>query len=242
MTLSQERAFERCKEKCPGPDKCPNGGIILYKAQGGLERAFYCPLYQSWRKQIELQSKITASLPRRFWDKGFHNFEKLTEDLVIAYDTAKKFAESQAYMRGSNLILLGGYGVGKTHLASAVAKHAIEHGRIAAFIPAPHMAAGSLPDISERFNAMKDADLVVIDDFSTELEHKAVSRELFVLVNYRYEVEKGMVITSNLKPEDFRLAVGDRIFDRLAERSVIVYIQDAESYRVRKRQKYVGWL
>lgn len=241
MSLSQEKAFKLCKEKCPGPSKCPTGGIIFYKAPGGQEKAFWCPFYQNFRRQIEIEKRVMDSIPRRFWNRGFHNFERLTEDLSLAYTMALKFAESEAYMSGSNLIILGPYGVGKTHLAAAIARRAIEGGRTVAFVPAPHLSAGTLNDISDRFRAMKDADLIVIDDFSTELDHKALARELFALVNYRYEAEKGIVITSNLSPEAFREAVGDRIFDRLAERSVIVEIRDATSYRMRRRDRYIDW-
>ncbi len=61
-------------------------------------------------------------------------------------------------------------------------------------------------------------------------------------MNYRYEAEKGTIITTNLSPKVLKDSLGDRIFNRVQERTAIVRISDVESYRKTRRKEYVEWI
>lgn len=174
------------------------------------------------------------TIPKKFWDRTFENFEPRSEDLAIALSIAIKYTEKQAWERGANLIFLGPYGTGKTHLAAAITRSAITQGSTAAFITAPR--------IQINFDAIKDVDLITIDDVTNEANDQDALKKLFFLINYRYEAEKGLVITSNLSLEMFKKLMGERIFDRLYERTTFVVIKDVGSYRKIKREQYLDWL
>ncbi|MHC1587588.1 MAG: ATP-binding protein [Candidatus Syntropharchaeia archaeon] len=236
--------MEKCRSNCPGPENCPFGGALYYQPENDVYGPYYfkCEIYERWIKQVELERKVMDTIPKKFWDKRFANFQALSEDLTMALSAARKYAEKEAWTKGANLIILGGYGTGKTHLAAAITRKAIEKGYTAVFLTASSLVLGSIEEIQEKFRIIRDTDLVVIDDFSNEIEHKLALQEIFQLINYRYEAEKGMVITSNLNPAKLKEVLGDRIFDRIVERSVIVHIKDAESYRWKKRRKYLEWL
>jgi DNA replication protein DnaC len=182
------------------------------------------------------------SVPKKFWDKTFNNYIGLSKDTKLALNISKKYAKANAWNTGSNLIILGSYGTGKTHLAASIVRYAISKGQNAVLVTAPSLASGSIDDIRERFRHIPNIDLIAIDDFSNESEHKMVAREIFDLLNYRYEAERGIVLTSNLTPKDLRESLGDRVFDRVLERTLILHIKDIGSYRKTKREKYLEWV
>lgn len=211
-------------------------------SRDGHAIAFDCPMYTKWRKQIEFEKKVMDSVPKKFWDKTFQNFKSTSEDLEFALDTSKKYAAKRAWEKGANLIIFGKYGVGKTHLAASIIHEAIKHNSNAVLVTAPSLSIGNIDDIRERFRRIRDVDLMAIDDFSSETSHKMVAQEIFELINYRYESEKGMVMTTNLTAKELKDSLGDRIFDRVQERTVMVEISDVESYRKKKRREYISWM
>ncbi|WP_273229083.1 ATP-binding protein [Kosmotoga pacifica] len=182
------------------------------------------------------------AIPKKFWDKNFDNYIPVSEDTKTALEVCRKYSSAKAWRTGSNLIILGTYGIGKTHLAAAIVRFAITQGDNAVLVTAPSLASGSIEDIRERFKHIRNVELIVIDDFSNEAEHKLVAGEIFELINYRYEAECGLVITSNLTPSNLKEALGDRVFDRILERTLILHIKDVDSYRKRKREKYLEWM
>ncbi len=245
---TKNKAFEKCKATCPGPDKCPQGGALFYSPVRSVNElpygpySFECEIYRVWRKQIELERKVMDSVPKKFWDKSFLNFNAHSADLSFALEISKKYAHKRAWKSGANLVLLGKYGVGKTHLAASIIRQATSDGDNAILSTASSFANGDIKKIRERFKEIRGVDLVAIDDFSVETSHKMIAQEIFELINYRYESEMGMVITTNLSPNELKNSLGDRIFDRVQERTVMVEISDAESYRKRRRKGYVEWM
>jgi len=239
-SLSQKQALEECRSKCPGPQKCGTGGLIEYVENGIMTRVF-CPVMERYLSQVKIQQKIMNALPKNFWDRTFATFLPRTPDLKAALLAARKYTGKKAWKIGANLVFLGGYGTGKTHLAAAIVSDAISEGSTAAFVTSTSLT-GSIQEISKKFEELKTIELVAIDDVAVEQENKIVMQKMFELINYRYEAELGTVMTSNLNPKEFKDLMGERIWDRLAERVFIAYIQDAESFRKQRRDEYVDWL
>lgn len=241
---SQQEAVSKCLKSCPGPEECPVAGVLYFQPTDDIygPYSFKCPRYAKWKKQVELEKKVMESIPKKFWDKTFDNYVPLSNDTRNALSVCKKYSQFQAWKTGSNLILLGAYGTGKTHLAAAIIRSAISKGNNAVLVTAPSLASGTIDDIRERFKCIRDVDLIAIDDFSNESEHKLIAQEIFELINYRYEAEKGLVMTSNLSPNELKESLGDRVFDRVLERTLILHVKDVGSYRKNKREKYLEWV
>lgn len=241
---SKEEALRICRENCFSPEKCPFGGEILYQPEDDKYGPYFveCPIYAKWKLQMELNQKIMDIIPRKFWDKSFENFKPYNEELKKVLNVAVKYVADKAYLKGTNLIFLGGYGVGKTHLAAAIVKEVIKDGCNAVFIVTSSLTFASIEEIREKFGRIRDVDLVVLDDISAEAEHKVVLSEIFNLLNYRYEDEKGLVLTSNLSPSEFKEALGERMMDRLIERSIFLNISKTKSFRRRKRSDFLDIL
>lgn len=139
------------------------------------------------------------------------------ENLKEAYAKARSFAEDpQGWM-----VLLGGYGCGKTHLAAAIANYCLEHGHATLFIVVPdlldHLRAtyrpGSAVSYDERFDAVVTAPLLILDDLGTQYATPWAREKLYQLFNSRYNARLPTVITSNRSLEEIDARLRSRMSD-----------------------------
>jgi DNA replication protein DnaC len=117
------------------------------------------------------------------------------------------YAICQAYAQNPQgwLILMGGNGSGKTHLAAAIANSQIENGqRDTMFVSVPnlldHLRATFSPQAAtsydRRFDEIKNIPLLILDDMGTESATPWAREKLFQLLNYRYDAALPTVITT----------------------------------------------
>ncbi len=110
------------------------------------------------------------------------------------------------------LAITGTYGCGKTHLAAAIANEVTNRGESALFVVVPdlldHLRAtfnpNSLTPYDKRFDEIRKAPLLVLDDLGTESATPWAEEKLYQLFNYRYNARLPTVITMaqevDLKP------------------------------------------
>ena len=95
---------------------------------------------------LDCHARLAGMTFDSFVPEGYGLPPDRAANLRLAFDTARQFAESP----GGWLILLGGYGCGKTHLAAAVANRVIERGQAVLFVVVPdlldHLRATFSPD------------------------------------------------------------------------------------------------
>ena len=142
--------------------------------------------------------------------------ELQANSLEMAYNQARHYAES---LNGW-LFLQGGYGAGKTHLAAAIANFAVGMGVPTLFLTVPDLLdtlrfsyAGDENTFEERFNDIRNAKLLVLDDFGTQNATGWAQEKLFQIVNYRYINKLPTVITSNLALDEIEPRIRSRISD-----------------------------
>ncbi len=136
--------------------------------------------------------------------------------LEMAYNQARHYAES---LNGW-LFLQGGYGTGKTHLAAAIANFAVGMGVPTLFLTVPDLLdtlrfAYNDDDTTfeERFNDIRSARLLVLDDFGTQNATGWAQEKLFQIVNYRYINKLPTVITTNLALDEIEPRIRSRLAD-----------------------------
>lgn len=151
--------------------------------------------------------------------------------LAAAMDAAHAFAEAPEGW----LVLHGGYGCGKTHLAAAIVNHRLKRGQSTLFLVVPdlldHLRGTFAPDSSiaydDRFETIRDAGVLVLDDLGAQAPTPWAGEKLFQLLNHRYNAELPTVITTNQNLDDLddrlRSRLGHFGFVRLFEISAIDY-------------------
>ena len=142
--------------------------------------------------------------------------ELQANSLEMALNQARHYAQS---LNGW-LLLQGGYGCGKTHLAAAVANYAVSMGVPTLFLTVPDLLdtlrfAYNDEDITfeSRFDEIRNAKLLVLDDFGTQNATGWAQEKLFQIVNYRYINKLPTVVTTNLLLDEIEARIRSRLSD-----------------------------
>ena len=145
---------------------------------------------------------------------------------------------------GENLILYGSTGLGKTFVCNCIAKELLDSGKMVLYLSAGQLFRKleelrfSKEDENEREDwdrELLDADLLIIDDLGTEFSTLFTATELFRIINDRKLLEKSVVISTNLSPEEMTNLYSDRITSRFREYGSIKFF--GEDIRVVKKRK-----
>ena len=160
--------------------------------------------------------------------------------LYDAFDSSEEFARN---LKGW-VLLEGSYGCGKTHLAAAIANHAVHNGVPTLFITVPDLLDSlrfsfSNPETSfeARFEDIRNADLLVMDDFGTQNATPWAQEKLFQIINYRYINKLPTVITTNMILDE----IESRIRSRLQDSEFVKYVRiTAPDYRRPKETSNPG--
>lgn len=145
----------------------------------------------------------------------------------------------------SNVLFLGPPGVGKTHLAVALAGEAIRAGFSAQFITAHDLVsdlgkAAREGRLDRRLRAYVSPKVLVIDEVGYLPLDEVGATLFFQLVSTRYE-RGSILLTSNKSYGDWGSVLGDTVMatavlDRLLHHSTTVNIR-GDSYRLKERKK-----
>ena len=191
----------------------------------GFGRAVACSCRAAEREMARQDSLLRMSQIGALEHCTFESFiaegHGLTHDrqrnLKMAYDRAAEYAQSP---RGW-LVLKGGYGCGKTHLAAAIANYRLALGHLVLFVNTPdlldHLRATFNPESTvtydERFDEVRSSPLLILDDLGTQSNSEWAQEKLYQILNFRYNAKLPTVITTNLELEAIEIRVRSRMVD-----------------------------
>jgi DNA replication protein DnaC len=157
-------------------------------------------------------------------DMTFDSFDiqtKLTREEYekLYYAKQQAMAYSQHNQQGW-LVIMGSFGIGKTHLAAAIANEQDQHGVDVTFITMTKLldalrdAMGTRSQLLGQLSqAVEEVSLLVLDDLNTETASGWGREKLFQLLDYRYITRKPTIITTTQHIHK----IDDRIRSRLLD-------------------------
>ena len=145
----------------------------------------------------------------------------------------------------SNILLLGPPGVGKTHLAIALALRAIENGFAAYFVRAYDLMgdlrkARAEHNLDRKMRVYLAPKVLIVDEFGIWPYDREAATAFFTLVSARYE-RGSIILTSNKGFGEWGELLGDSVIasavlDRLLHHSHVLNIR-GESFRLREKRQ-----
>jgi len=142
--------------------------------------------------------------------------EMQAASLEVAFNQAQHYAKN---LKGW-LLLQGGYGCGKTHLAAGIANFVVEMGVPTLFLTVPDLLDmlrfsydSEDTTFEKRFDEIRNASLLLLDDFGTQNATEWAQEKLFQIVNYRYINKLPLVVTTNLALNEIEPRIRSRLAD-----------------------------
>lgn len=190
------------------------------------------------QKLFEGNSMMSKALERA----SFKTYHPPTEELGNAKRRLMAYVKEFHPEKSSNLLLVGTYGTGKSHLAVSVTKELMEKGFKCLFLSVPKL----LTKIKQTYNGngnfseadilelIENVDLFVLDDLGTEYTNKRDENDswahtkLFEVLDSRSG--KPTIFTTNLKSSQLVEKMNERNLSRVMDGTEIIKM-DGPDYR-----------
>lgn len=184
-----------------------------------------CAKQKDLKEKLEYQNLSNNYKYIRNRQECFNNNEKLythtfeNSDPVKHLEFCRKWAKEFNIKKSNNILMFGDVGTGKTFLSECIANELLKQG-FTAFKTNFETLQRKLWDNKTYIDELMEYDLLIIDDLGIENDSKYMSSIVFDTIDARINVNKPMIITTNLE-YGFMLSCKDierhRIYDRLSK-------------------------
>lgn len=222
-STSPTRQQQRDQSASPGRTRCPDchgtGFEVDTTAEDGISRARRCQCSGLDR----LDQRLKASrVPRRYRECSFESYDDLNPSLRLAKVQVSRFVEEYP-IHDFGILLLGGCGVGKTHLATAALSSLIREKGVRGLF---YDFRDLLKEIQASYNSVSGTtergilqpifgvDVLVLDDLGATKMTDWVRDTLSHIINNRYNERRVTIFTSNLEDEETAKPSEERLRDR----------------------------
>ncbi len=201
-------------------EKCGDTGYVDTKMCDCMKRALILAGYESSGIAGLMQTQNFKTFSLDYYSRANGAYDNMKR----IYEKMMNFAAGFNVDTYKNYLFMGGTGLGKTHLSTAVAKDVIDRGFDVLYV----CAAGMIGDFEyRRFgNSTIDgeagstsryytADLLIIDDLGTEVINQFTVSCLYDVINSRIIRRRSTIISTNLNQDEIRQKYWDRITSRL---------------------------
>ncbi len=213
ISLGYPADYTDVKYEC---EKCSDTGYVGIKMCDCLKREIIKENYKNSGLGRYLEKQTFDN-----FDISLYPFGENREKMKRILDKAKAYAQGFTRDSADSLLFLGGTGLGKTHLSSAIAKVVIEKGYSVCYESAQNIITAFererfLKDGEKsRCDVYFDSDLLIIDDLGAEIQSKNSVSYFYTLINTRLISGKAVIVSTNLSPEELKRHYESRIVSRL---------------------------
>lgn len=266
-----ELSPNRCKNtflvgKNDFKDTC-NKRMLIAKGTGKE----FCPQCQTVEKEDQQLAKETQELQEKakiiklfkdFEDGSlinqklkkamFQNYVPPSKQLTEAKEACEQYVRTFNKKVGKNIMLVGDYGTGKSHLAVAMTKELMRRGVSACFITEEKLFTKLKATYNRKSEMTEDElltmlskmDCLVIDDLGAEKEpddeeelkkHKWAQKKLFEIIDSR--IGRHTIYTTNHAVTALYGIYNERIFSRIFDDETEVIEMNGNNYRLRRFEK-----
>lgn len=240
-------------------DKCHKHGMVLrsrkFWKEGGPVEIFICLDCENEEYEKRKQKDIIRrchegiGLSERLKTMTFESYIPSSGAESKAKKTCEEYANGIVNNGDSGgLILLGGVGTGKTHLAIAICKKVCDSGKTSHLTSVPKMirhirstwANGATDNWGRKLtedgviNIYADYNLLVIDEIGVQYGTPAEKVSIAEVINERYNRLRPTILIGNVKQSEVEEFVGSRVIDRVKDGGMVL-VFDWESHRKLKR-------
>ena len=197
----------------------------LWDDVGAPQEAIYvCPACHERDKEARLQKRVErAGIPADVRAATLDNFQVTRPKVDARHQTPAQFlVAARAFDRGEirNLILAGGVGIGKGHLAAALCIAAMRLGRRIAWAECARLfrdfhRAYEGSNTDSVIDPLIRADILVLDEVCLRALPSDGEEILFSILDPRHKAKRRTILLGNQPGPEVRAWLGERIRDRL---------------------------
>lgn len=130
--------------------------------------------------------------------------------------------------KGSGLFMIGGTGLGKTHLSLAIANEVIKKGYSVIYDSAPELMRQLEKEAfgradTDTMQLITNCDLLILDDLGAEMKNERYISFVYEIVNSRQNRQLPLIVNSNLTIDELEARYQKRIVSRLFSLNVLFF-------------------
>ena len=221
--------------------KCGDTGFIENKMCSCMKEALTLAGIESSGFSALIKEQRFDNFSLDYYKKNPTYYDMMSKNVEFLQNYANEFSPRSS----QSILMMGGTGLGKTHLSSAVARGVIEKGNDVFYTGAIDLFSqfeiqrfktysNEPNELIERYF---ECDLLIIDDLGTEMINQFSISTLYNLLNDRLSRKKPTIVSTNLSQEDIKKKYTDRITSRMfGEYKVLLFAgTDIRAQRLMKK-------
>ncbi len=201
-------------------NKCGDTGYVDTGMCDCMKRALVMAGYESSGIGALMATQSFENFSLDYYASSEQNYGAMKR----AYERLLTFAEKFSSDTYTNFLFMGGTGLGKTHLSTAIAKKVIDRHFDVLYVTASGLIAdfetkrfgnsafeGEAGDTSRYYTS----DLLIIDDLGTEISNQFTVSCIYDIINARISSRRSTIISTNLNKDELAKRYWDRITSRV---------------------------
>lgn len=207
--------------------KCGDTGFVDNKMCSCMKEALTLAGIESSGFANLIKEQRFDNFSLDYYKKNATHYDMMGKNLEFLKEYAKNFDAKNS----QSILMMGGTGLGKTHLSSAVAYEVIEKGNDVFYTGAIDLFSqfeiqrfkSYNNEPNELIERYFESDLLIIDDLGTEMINQFSVSTLYNLLNDRLSRKKPTIVSTNLSQDEIMKKYTDRITSRMFGEYKIVF-------------------